>query len=186
MFGELRTDRLLLRRWQERDAQAFAAINADPAVMQFFPAVLSREASDTLIKRFESHFETHGFGVWAAELTAQNNGELIGCIGLNTVQFEAAFTPTVEILWRMAKPVQGQGLATEGARAVLRFAFEELALPEVVSFTVVENQASRRVMEKIGLQHEPALDFHHPALPPGHQLSAHVFYRLKNPRVEQS
>ncbi len=177
MKDQLLTPRLLLRRWREADREPFARMNADPRVMRFFPAQLSRAESDALVFRAEAHFAANGFGPFAAEL--RHTGEFAGYIGLVIPSFEAHFTPAVEIGWRLDATLWNRGLATEGAREVLRYAFEELRLPEVVSFTVLENRASRRVMEKIGLRRDPGGDFDHPRLPEGHPLRRHVLYRGK-------
>jgi RimJ/RimL family protein N-acetyltransferase len=174
---QLLTARLLLRRWREEDRDPFARINADPRVMRFFPEELSRAQSDALFDRAEMHFAMHGFGPFAAEL--RETGQLAGFIGLVVPSFEAHFTPAVEIGWRLDAAVWNQGLATEGAREVLRYGLEELCLPEIVSFTVPDNLASRRVMEKIGLARDIAGDFDHPRLPEGHPLRRHVLYRMK-------
>jgi RimJ/RimL family protein N-acetyltransferase len=174
---QLLTARLVLRRWCADDHAPFARINADPRVMRHFPAPLSRAESDALIERAEAHFTLRGFGPFATEL--RETGQLAGFIGLVVPSFEAHFTPAVEIGWRLDADLWNQGLATEGAREVLRYAFEELLLPEVVSFTVPANLASRRVMEKIGLAHDPADDFDHPRFPDGHPLRRHVLYRKK-------
>ena len=173
----LATPRLLLRRWRQEDRLPFARLNADPAVMAFFPARLSPEESDRFIERIEEHFERHGFGLWAAQL--RESPGCIGYIGLWTLSFEAHFTPAVEIGWRLAAEHWGRGLATEGAREVLRWGFEEAGLDEIVSCTAVANSRSRRVMEKIGLTHDPRDDFDHPGLPEGHPLRRHVLYRLR-------
>jgi len=177
----LETERLVLRRWQDSDREPFAAMNADPRVMEFFPGTLTREESDRLIDDIESHFDNRGFGLFAAELKAER--ALIGSIGLHVASFQAHFTPCVEIGWRIAVPYWGKGLATEGSLEVIRFAFEWLRLESLVSFTVPENVASRRLMEKLGMTHDPAEDFDHPKLPPGHRLRRHVLYRLKNPKT---
>ena len=171
----LETDRLILRRWRESDREPFAAINADPLVMQFFPACLTREQSDAGVDRTEDCFDRNGFGFFATELRA--TGELIGFIGLFVPNFEAFFTPCVEIGWRLAAKHWNQGLATEGAREVLRFARETLGLEEVVAFAVRDNFPSRRVMEKAGMIFDT--EFEHPRLPEGHPLRTHVLYRLK-------
>jgi RimJ/RimL family protein N-acetyltransferase len=170
------TDRLLLRRWQPSDRAPFAAINRDPQVMQHFPSLLNRRQSDQMVDRVEAHFERHGFGLWAAELRAAH--EFIGFIGLSIPRFDAAFMPCVEIGWRLAAAHWGRGLATEGARAVVCHAFAFLKLGDLVSFTVPVNMRSRRVMEKLGMAHDPAEDFDHPNLPPDHPLRRHVLYRL--------
>jgi RimJ/RimL family protein N-acetyltransferase len=171
----LNTERLLLRRWREADREPFARMNADSRVMEYFPAPLTRAESDALVDRIEAHFAEHGWGVWAAEIRA--TCEFIGFIGLNVPTFQAHFTPCVEIGWRLAAERWGKGLATEGARAALDYAFTELHLPEVVSFTSVANLRSRRVMEKLGMTHDPADDFDHPGLPEGHPLRRHVLYQ---------
>jgi RimJ/RimL family protein N-acetyltransferase len=176
---ELRTERLLLRRWRPKDVEAFAAINADPRVMEHFPALLSREESDARYARIAAHFDEHDFGLWAAEIPGE--APFIGFIGIGIPRFEAHFTPCVEIGWRMAKHYWGRGLAPEGARACLAFGFELLKLTEIVSFTVPANMRSRRVMEKIGMIHDPGGDFDHPSLPAGHPLSRHVLYRIRRP-----
>jgi len=129
--------------------------------------------------RIEEHFRSNGFGLYAAEL--QTDGRFIGYVGLQTTTFEAHFVPCVEIGWRLASDVWGQGLATEGARAVVRYAFQELRLDEIVSFTVPANRRSTRVMQKIGMTRDAADDFEHPNLPIGHALRRHVLYRLANP-----
>ena len=178
MVDELHTERLLLRRWREADCEPFARMNADQRVMEYFPAPLTRAESDALVDRIEAHFAERGWGPWAAELRA--TGEFIGFIGLSVPRFEAHFTPCVEIGWRLAAEHWGKGLATEGARAALDYAFTELRLPEVVSFTTLENLRSRRVMEKIGMTHDPGDDFDHPAIAEGHWLRRHVLYRMGN------
>ncbi|HTW23143.1 MAG TPA: GNAT family N-acetyltransferase [Candidatus Baltobacteraceae bacterium] len=173
----LETHRLLLRRWRDSDRQPFAALNADPLVMRFFPATLSRPESDRAVDRIEAHFEARGFGLFAAEL--RQTGAFIGFIGLWTPDFEASFTPCVEIGWRLAAAYWNQGLATEGAKAVLTHGFDSLGLREIVSFTTVANAPSRRVMEKIGMTHSPDDDFAHPKLPEGHPQRPHVLYRIR-------
>ena len=174
--GILLTDRLILRHWRESDREPFARLNADPRVMQFLPRLLSREESDAAAQRIEDHFRGRGFGLYAAEL--REDRAFIGFIGLSIPAFKARFSPCVEIGWRLAAEHWGQGLAIEGARAVARHGFRELSLEEIVSFTVPANTRSRRVMEKLGMTHNPEEDFNHPQLPPGHPLRRHVLYRL--------
>src|SRR5438445_7705517 len=160
---ELHTDRLRLRRWRPADGAPFAALNADPRVMEHFPATLSREESDARAARIEAHFEQHGFGLWAVEIP--NVTRFAGFIGLSVPRFEARFTPCVEIGWRLAAEHWGRGYATEGAHAALAFGFDTLGLDEIVSFTTAGNLPSRRVMKRLGMRHDPADDFDHPALP---------------------
>ncbi len=175
----LRTGPLVLRPWRDGDLAAFAALNADPRVMEFLPAVLDRAASDAMAERIRDHFIQHGYGLWAVEVPG--DVDFAGFVGLNVPPFEAHFTPCVEIGWRLAADCWGRGYATTGARAVLDFAFENLGLAEVVSFTVPDNVRSRRVMERLGMTHNPADDFEHPKLPEGHALRRHVLYRIGSP-----
>jgi RimJ/RimL family protein N-acetyltransferase len=173
---EIRTTRLRLRRWRADDLAPFAALNADPRVVEFLAGPLTREESDALVARIESHFDTHGFGFFAVECL--DDGGLAGFVGLSVPRFEAPFTPCVEIGWRLANAVQGRGYATEAARAALAYGFETVGLREIVSFTVPANVRSRRVMEKLGLRRDAAEDFDHPMMPVGHPLRPHVLYRL--------
>lgn len=174
---ELRTPRMLLRQWQETDREPFAEMNADPEVMEHFPGLLSRTESDAFADRLRAGLEERGWGLWAVEIT----GTFVGFVGLSLATFDAPFTPAVEIGWRLARPYWGQGLATEAARAVLDHAFGPLALDEIVSFTATTNLRSQRVMQKLGMHHDPADDFDHPALLEGHRLRRHVLYRIKRP-----
>ncbi|HXR38417.1 MAG TPA: GNAT family N-acetyltransferase [Terracidiphilus sp.] len=176
MPNDLTTARMILRRWREEDRKPFRAINADARVMEFFPAQLTAEETDQTIARIEEHFDRYGFGLYAAELIETR--EFIGFVGLNVPGFTAPFMPAVEIGWRLACEHWGSGLATEGAQAVVRYAFETLGLRGLVSFTVPANLRSRRVMEKIGMLHDRSGDFDHPRLPEGHPLRRHVLYRL--------
>jgi RimJ/RimL family protein N-acetyltransferase len=176
MPERLTTDRLVLRRWQESDREPFRALNADARVLEFFPALLKPEESDQAITRIELHFERHGFGLHAAELI--ETGKFIGFVGLNVPAFDAPFMPAVEIGWRLAYEQWGQGLATEGASAMLRSAWEDVRLTSLVSFTSAANLRSRRVMEKIGMTRDATADFEHPNLPDGHPLRRHVLYRI--------
>ena len=172
----IETDRLLLRAWRQSDLTPFAALNADPEVMEHFPSVLSREESDAAAERIVAHFERRGFGLWAVE--APGVVDFAGFIGLAVPRFEAHFTPCVEIGWRLARPRWGNGYAAEGARAALGYGFETLLLDEIVSFTMPANGRSRGVMERIGMRHDGDDDFDHPSLPEGHPLRRHVLYRL--------
>jgi RimJ/RimL family protein N-acetyltransferase len=172
---ELETERLRLRRWRSEDRDPYAALNADPVVMEHFVAPLTRSESDAHVDRIEAAFAEHGWGLWAAERT--DTSTFIGFIGLGIPRFEARFLPGVEVGWRLAHEHWGHGFAPEGAAEALRFACEDLGLSEVLSFTSVGNHNSRRVMEKIGLVHDPADDFDHPSVPVGHRIRRHVVYR---------
>ena len=172
----IQTSRLLLRSWRAEDLRPFAAMNADARVMEHFPGKLSVAQSDGLGTRITNHFAEHGFGLWAVEIPGEC--PFAGFIGLSIPGFTAHFTPCVEVGWRLAQAVWGRGYATEGAQAVLAHGFDRLGLDQILSFTVPANLASRRVMEKIGMAHDPAENFEHPALPQGHRLRQHVLYRI--------
>jgi ribosomal-protein-alanine N-acetyltransferase len=173
----LRTDRLVLRGWREPDRERYAAMNADPRVMQHFPGLMTRAESDAHVDRIGEHFSEHGFGLWAVEVPG--DAEFIGFVGLAVPRFEAHFTPAVEVGWRLAAEWWGRGYATEAAREALRFGFEDAGLAEIVSFTAPVNERSQAVMRRIGMTHDADGDFEHPALPPGHPLRLHVLYRLR-------
>lgn len=172
----LRTERLLLRRWRDDDRAPFAAMNADPEVTRFLGVPLGRASSDAIIERTEAAFDAEGFGLWAVERL--EDAAFIGFVGLARPSFETSFTPCVEIGWRLAREAWGRGYATEGAVAVRDHAFEVVELDELLSWTTVANSASRRVMERIGMTHDPRDDFDHPRLPVAHPLRPHVLYRL--------
>ena len=178
-MNERRTERLLMRRWQDADRPAFAALNADPAVMEYFPSTSDRRASDALVDRIEAHFDARGFGLWAVEIPGV--APFIGFVGLWTPSFEAHFTPTVEVGWRLAREHWGRGYASEAAQTAVAAGFDELGLEEIVAFTVPANFRSRRVMERLGMTHDAADDFDHPDVPEGHALRRHVLYRLGRP-----
>ena len=170
------TSRLKFEPIASHHAPLFHRLNADPQVMRYFPAVLSIDETDAFIARIIDHRARHGYGLEAAFLSA--TGAFAGFIGLLHAEFDAPFTPAVEIGWRLAPEFWGQGLAPEGARAALVSGFEELRLGEIVSFTACANAPSIRVMEKIGMRRDPQGDFDHPALADNDRLRAHVLYRI--------
>ena len=174
-MAELRTERLLLRQWRPEDLDPFAELNVDPEVMRYFPAPLSRHESDRLANEAQALMEARGWGLWAVEVVETD--VFIGFIGLAEPRFDADFTPAVEVGWRLRRRQWGRGYATEGARAALAFAFNELSLEEVVSFTSAVNLRSRRVMERLGMTHDPADDFEHPRVDDS-VLRPHVLYRI--------
>lgn len=177
MKSVIETERLILREWSPADREPFARMNADPEVMRYFPKVLSRDESDAVADHIERKMKLYGFGLWAVDVPGVVS--FAGFVGLSVPSFEAAFTPCVEIGWRLAREHQGRGYATEAARAALAFGFDRLRLDEVVSFTVPINAPSLRVMEKLEMTRDPADDFDHPALPVGHPLRRHVLYRKR-------
>lgn len=173
---ELHSARLLMRQWRDADLPEFAAMCVDPQVMRYFPATLSRLESAAMIGRIRGHFAELGFGLWALE--RQDTGQFIGFTGLSVVGFDAAFTPAVEIGWRLAREHWGLGFASEAAWTALGCGFEHLALDEIVSFTAQCNLPSQKVMQAIGMHHDPADDFEHPNVPDGHPLKTHALYRI--------
>jgi RimJ/RimL family protein N-acetyltransferase len=170
----LRTERLLLRQWRDDDLDAFAELNADPEVMRYFPRTLSRAESDALAARQRTLIAERGWGLWAVEAP----DGFIGFVGLSEPRFAAHFTPAVEVGWRLAQRGWRQGYATEAARAAIALGFS-IGFDEIVSFTFVGNDRSRRVMERLGMTRDPADDFEHPLLPAGDPLRQHVLYRLR-------
>jgi RimJ/RimL family protein N-acetyltransferase len=178
MTDTLGSSRLLLRRWRVEDRAAFAALNADPQVMEFFPHPLTRAESDAMVDRIEAHFDENGFGLWAVEVPGVS--PFIGFTGLSIARFPAPFTPCVEVGWRLAAAYWGHGYATEAARLACDHGFEAVGLAEIVSFTAATNVRSRAVMERLGMRRDPGEDFDHPRLPDGHPLRRHVLYRLDN------
>ncbi len=176
---ELRTERLILRQWRDSDREPFAELNADAETMRFFHAPLTREESDATADRARAHIEEHGWGWWAVEVA--DGAPFVGFVGL----FVPKFAPElVEVGWRLHRDHWGNGYATEAGRESLRFGFKELRLDEIVSFTAVANAPSRRVMERIGMTHDPSRDFDHPRVPDGHPLQRHVLYAISRPDLE--
>ena len=174
---EITTARLLLRGFRDVDLEPFAAMNADPAVMEHFAAPQTPAESAAFVDRIRAQWHEHGWGLWALE--RRDTGAFIGFTGLWPVRFEAMFEPKVEVGWRLASAHWGHGFATEAAQAAADFAFDVLGWPEIASFTAVGNTRSRAVMRRIGMHHEPEWDFDHPAVPIGHPVRPHVFYRLR-------
>jgi RimJ/RimL family protein N-acetyltransferase len=180
---ELTTPRLRMRQWREPDREPFAALNADPEVMRYFPAPLTRAQSDALAAREQAHIGERGWGLWAVEVI--DGAPFIGFVGLAEPNFSAHFTPTVEVGWRLAQAHWGLGYATEAANAALDFAFGRLGLAEVVSFTAKVNTRSIRVMERLGMSHDASDDFDHPSVAEG-PLRPHVLYRLQRSPTDRN
>ena len=176
----LRTDRLLLRQWQERDLEPFADLNADAEVMRYFPAKLAREQSDALASAIRREIDKQGWGLWAVEVIGGSS--FIGFVGLNEPIFDAHFTPAVEVGWRLAREHWGHGYATEAGQAAIDFGFDELALEQIVAMIGLKNSRSQRVAERLGMTRDPADDFDHPRVPPG-PLRRHGLYRLGRPET---
>lgn len=170
----LEGERIVLRPWQDRDADAFAAMNSDPRVMEFFISPLSRAESDQLLFRVRAAIDERGWGWWCVDI----EGECAGFTGLSSPPYQTPFTPCVEVGWRFRPQFWGRGYATEAAHLALAYGFNVLQLQEIVSFTAYGNHRSRRVMERLGMQRDFAGDFYHPQLPEGHALRSHVLYRI--------
>ena len=171
---EFDTERLRVRQWRDSDREPFAALNADPRAMEFFPAPLSRAESDVLADRIVAGIDERGWGFWAVEERA--SGAFVGFVGLSIPRPDLPFSPCVEIGWRLAQQYWGKGYAQEAARGALRVGFEHLGLEEIVSFTAVPNLRSEAVMKRLGMTADGV--FEHPALPEGHALRLHKLYRL--------
>jgi ribosomal-protein-alanine N-acetyltransferase len=177
MAPELLTSRLRLRNWCEEDLTPFAAMNADPRVMQFFPKTLTRAESDAFAERIRAQLDHDAFGLWAVDIVQQ--AHFIGFVGLTEPTFKEHFTPCVEIGWRLDQKYWGQCYALEAAQRVIKYAFEELRLSELVSFTAAINLRSQKLMQRLGLSSDSCDDFEHPSLAEGHPLRKHVLYRLR-------
>lgn len=169
------TSRLVLRRWCEQDRAPFAALNADPLVMEHFPDLLTRDQSDEMMDRCVEQIRCDGYGLWAVEV--RTSGEFIGFVGLANPSWDASFTPCTEVGWRLARSAWGYGYATEAAKAALATAFGPVGLDEVVSFTTIRNLRSQKVMKRIGMTRDPSADFDHPGVAAG-PLRRHVLYRI--------
>ena len=174
---EFDTERLRLRQWCAADREPFAVLNADPKVMEFYPAPLSRTESDAMANRCQALIAERGWGFWAVETKSEN--EFIGFVGLHTPAPELPFSPCIEVGWRLAAKHWGKGFATEAARGALRIGFERLGLAEIVSFTSAINLRSRAVMVKLGMS-ETEETFEHPNVPVGSVLRQHCLYRLSH------
>lgn len=177
MSYQVRTDRLLLRRWRDADRAPFAAMGADPEVMRYFPSLLSRDDSDALAGRADASFDTRGYGLWALE--HRGSGAFLGFTGLAPMPEGVPGAGGVEVGWRLARQAWGQGYATEAAKAALAFAFDELGQGEVNSITAVLNAPSRAVMVRLGMTLSD--EFEHPRIAAGSPLRPHVRYLLARP-----
>ncbi len=150
MVKTIETERLILRAWQDEDLPIFARINSDPLIMEYMPRILPPADSDKLAVHFSEHIEKHGFGMYALE--TKESGEFVGTVGLNTVEFKAHFTPAVEVAWRLDYGAWGKGYATEAVQAVVSWAVEQPSIMRVWALCDVDNIASARVLEKVGME----------------------------------
>ncbi len=172
---EFETERLVLRQWRDADRIPLAAINADPRVMEFFPARLDRARSDAQFDELQGHIDYNGWGFWAVEEKATT--ALIGFVGIQIPAPDLPVFPCIEVGWRLAANQWGKGFATEAAQGALRVGFDQLGLPEIVSFTSMANLRSREVMKRLGMR-DTGQTFEHPHVPEGHPLRKHCLYFL--------
>lgn len=171
----IETDRLVLRSWGEGDLVPFSKMNSDKAVMEYLPKCLSYDETVQFYHRIVDEHKTFGYGLYAVAL--KSTGKFIGYTGFHNFDFDAEFSPGIEIGWRLAKEYWNQGYATEAAKACIDYARSRRMFDKIYSFTSVSNLRSERVMQKIGMEHEGF--FQHPSLPDGHRLKEHTFYKLK-------
>ncbi len=175
----IRTERLVLRRWREEDFARHAALQSNPDVRRFFVRTMTWEEGLADARMHAGHFDRHGFGFWVVELPGEK--PLIGIAGVRRIEREMPFRPLVDVGWLFGPTAWGQGYATEAARAALNDVFTRIKLPEVVAYTARQNAPSRHVMQRLGMTHDPAEDFPHPAAPDDHPLRMSVLYRLRRP-----
>jgi RimJ/RimL family protein N-acetyltransferase len=177
----LKTKRLILRQWRDEDYEPFARLNADPKVMEHFPSTLTKVQSDVMATTLKTLISQNGWGFWVME--EKETGLFVGALGLHEPTENLPFLPCVEIGWRLAYEHWGKGYATEAGKEVLRYAFEDLKLEEVVSFTAVANKRSRDLMKRLGMKNSYE-NFEHSALPQGHRLREHVLYKISKDEVK--
>jgi RimJ/RimL family protein N-acetyltransferase len=171
----LETARIRLRAWRDDDLDAYAALCADPEVMRWLGAKgdpLTREQSSVQLDAFRRHWDVEGFGLWCA--ASVDTDRCIGFIGLAVPRFLPEVLPCVEIGWRLDRDHWGHGLATEGARVAMDYAFGPRQLDRLVSITRPENRGSWNVMQKLGMSLERT------TVHPEHQFDV-VVYEIKAP-----
>jgi RimJ/RimL family protein N-acetyltransferase len=175
-------ERISLRQWRDSDLDPYAKMNRDPEVMRYFPGLATREESAASMARQRALIDERGWGLWALDV----DDAFVGFVGLAIPWFEAAFMPCVEVGWRLRREYWGRSIAFRAALEALDYGFGILKLAEIVSFTATTNVRSRRLMERLGFTHDAASDFDHPAVPEGHALRHHVFYRLQSQEKESA
>lgn len=168
------SQRLGFRKFHSGDSNNFYSINSNIEVMQYFPSLLTKDQSDSLLDKINAHIDTHEFGFFAVDHLETNT--FIGFIGLKHTNFKADFTPCIEIGWRLHPSYWNQGLATEGASRCLELAFSKLGLDIIYSFTPIINKPSERVMQKVGMTKTG--EFDHPSLENGRTLKTHSLYKI--------
>lgn len=167
------SERLGFRAWQPEDIDSMQQINSDELVMEFFPGLLTKGQTTEFIERMNRQFAEKGFCYFAVEIL--DTKEFIGFIGLSEQRYPADFTPCIDIGWRLKSSVWNKGLATEGAKKCLEYAFEHLNIKEVCSIAPKVNIKSEHIMQKIGLQKQ--YEFEHPLLINDERLRTCVLYK---------
>lgn len=176
----IETERLIIRPWRDGDRAVYLATCNTETVTANLGGPAKVEEIDAGLGRIRKSQDDNGFCFWALERKA--DGAFLGYCGLKVTNLPG--TPVaddVEIGWRLREDAWSQGYATEAAAAVLAWAWANLPVDRIVSFTIPPNQASQRVMQRIGMRRREDLDFAHPNFPPDHQLSAHVAYAAERP-----
>lgn len=170
----LTTQRLILRPWCSEDLKPFIEMNRHPEVMRFFPTTISEEASAKAVDRFGEQFQEQGFCYFAAE--SRDSGQFLGFIGLMPIHYDMPSCAEVDLGWRLIPSAWGQGLATEGARACIHYAFDKLQIPRLAAVAPQLNKPSIGVMEKLGMR--KGGQFEHPAIPADSPLNPCVYYEI--------
>ena len=173
----LETKRLILRQWIYEDFEAFAKLNSDLKVMEYFPSILTKKQSYTIANNLKLLIFKQGWGIWV--LQEKKSGKFVGTLGLYEPIDNLPFVPCVEISWKLSYEYWGKGYASEASKEVLKFAFDVLKLDEVISFTAAINKRSISLMKRLGMKNT-CKNFKHPALTKEDRLSEHVLYKIKN------
>lgn len=179
MTFRLETERLIMREWRDDDLPAFAAMNADPEVMRYFPSLQTRSESNGLVDRITEHFKEHGFGLWALE--EKESQSFIGFTGFLASPIKFISNDEIEVGWRMARAFWRRGFALEAATACIEWFWTNTNRSRIISYTSKINEPSRLLMDKLGLEHQPGLAFDHPKIPQNHPLCRHVVYLKDRP-----
>lgn len=173
------TARLRLREWTDADIEPWAQMNADARVMEFFPSPIEPEASRAKVAIIQSELRSRGYGWFVME--RKNEPGFAGVLVVDDVRYDVPYQPRREIGWRLPVACWGHGYASEGAAALLEYAFGTLGWPHIVAMTALVNVRSQRVMQRIGMTRDPTEDFQHPRLAAGHRLAHHILYRKSAP-----
>ncbi len=175
----LESERLILRAWTQSDMPLLYQLCNDPEVMRYFPNTLTEVETESFLQRLMDMYEHRGYTYFACE--RKDSGAFIGFIGLAYQAYESPCTPAVDIGWRLLPAAWGKGYATEGAKACLDFAFNELALEKVVAVCSKINTDSERVMQRIGMVKGGA--FEHPKLDGDVRLQSCIWYEMQNRQI---